>query len=1424
MTQAPRLRRRLPRKPKPPALRPRDARFRFLVENSRDIFFSMRLPEGRYEYISSGVMELHGMSPQQFYDDPQVFWRCVAPTWHERMHGWIAEVLCGKVRDKYEFEIIDRFGRLRWIEQRLVLVAAPDGRGFVLQGVASDRTEEREAALALRERAEHYRLLAESWPEQVLHTLNLDTGRVEYVSPSVERVLGYLPDELIGSPDMGMAIVAPQWREQVAAWFKELRAGIVRPSYEYELLRRDGSPRWVYQVGSLLPRDPGGDLRAQFTFRDITDARHDRRKLELSEALFRQLAEGWSEQVIMRYDLCNRRLEYLSPSIARVFGITPEMIARKEGELHDIIAPEWREQVAGWKQEAAQGRLAPEYEFELIDGWGRRRWVLMRGVILRGGDGRPQAAQFVLFDNTERKRLELELQSSRAFLECIIEQSPVSLWISDAEGTLIRTNQALRDTLQIEDADVAGRYNIFADRQAEEQGVMPIIRRVFEQGGTARFPLEYDTGRVDGLDARRPCRRILDFTITAVRDPADRTTNLIIQHVDITEQKRAQEELAKKDAMLSAMLRNLPFDFWARDKHLVSIMQSDASIRLWGDLGAGAEERVPPDTRAIWRETDRKVLEHSPVAEERSLRLPSGELRTYQSIVSQIRDGDEVLGLLGVNVDITERKAAEEALRRSTERYDELVRRIPVGVYLFSIRGGVQRFEYVSPRLCEMFGLNEAAFSEGARPFRPLAHPEDYDGMISAAETALARGAAFHWEGRFFVRGQMRWIRIEAEPGPLPDGVIWSGVVSDVTERRQAEEALSRSERRFAELIRNSFDTINILDADGRQVFVSDAVERMLGFTAAELSGIPVIEAMIHPDDQERVRECLARGLREGSAWAQYRHRHKDGSWVHLEAWGTNQLDNPDIGGVVVNVRDITDRLQAEEALARQSRLWRKLLESMHEGVWAFDEERRTIFANERLAAMTGYSVGELGRMRLSDMIDARQAQVLRERLQERRLGISGSMDYVLRRKDGALLPTHVSSAPILNADGEYEGLVCSLVDLSERKRMEGQLRRNQSRFEALYELSRLTTATEEQLAAYILRQALRLTGSNMGVVFFVSAGRSRLEPMAWEGKGQDAMCGLPVAGPTPWTSVYATGRPLMLNDFSAYAGQLPPGHAPVERFLGVPALDAGLPAAILGISGKEEPYTDEDSMQAALLMDGMWRAVRARRDQARIRASLKEKEALLREVHHRVKNNLQVVSSLLDMAGRRLPEPARRGLEEVGAKVQAMGLIHAQLHGDGASGAGAGIDLERYVRALFGQLREVYSGDMELSLDVRLDSLLLGLDAATPLGLVLNEALANAFRHARPPACETGGEGGRAGRVRIEAWREADGNVVIEVRDDGPGLPPGLDLERPAGLGMKLMAGLVRQQLRGELAIERGGGEGGGALVRIRFRPHIAG
>lgn len=133
---------------------------------------------------------------------------------------------------------------------------------------------------------------------------------------------------------------------------------------------------------------------------------------------------------------------------------------------------------------------------------------------------------------------------------------------------------------------------------------------------------------------------------------------------------------------------------------------------------------------------------------------------------------------------------------------------------------------------------------------------------------------------------------------------------------KQIEEFRKKDEEKFKQLIKNSFDMIVLLDSNGIQHYVSESCERILGYKPEELINISVIEQMVHPEDQEKtisgLHDILINSTNGG---AQYRHRHKNGGWVYLEAFGTNQLNNPLIKSLVLNVRDITERKIAEKEL-----------------------------------------------------------------------------------------------------------------------------------------------------------------------------------------------------------------------------------------------------------------------------------------------------------------------------------------------------------------------------------------------------------------------------------------------------------------------------------------------------------------------------
>jgi two-component sensor histidine kinase len=211
-----------------------------------------------------------------------------------------------------------------------------------------------------------------------------------------------------------------------------------------------------------------------------------------------------------------------------------------------------------------------------------------------------------------------------------------------------------------------------------------------------------------------------------------------------------------------------------------------------------------------------------------------------------------------------------------------------------------------------------------------------------------------------------------------------------------------------------------------------------------------------------------------------------------------------------------------------------------------------------------------------------------------------------------------------------------------------------------------------------------------------------------------------------------------------------------------------------------------------------------------RIRVALREKEILLKEIYHRVKNNLQVVVSLLALQSRNAGHAAaRNALNEGAQRIKSMALVHEQLY---QSGDLTSIAFADYARQL---LYHIVEGQGEAGARVTLSSEIapvdLGIETAVPLGLIVNELVTNAYKHAFPE--------GRRGSICLRLQALEDSQLELSVVDDGVGLPADFDAARAGSLGLRLVLSLS-EQLGASLV--NAAAEGGGSRFAIRFRPEM--
>lgn len=379
----------------------------------------------------------------------------------------------------------------------------------------------------------------------------------------------------------------------------------------------------------------------------------------------------------------------------------------------------------------------------------------------------------------------------------------------------------------------------------------------------------------------------------------------------------------------------------------------------------------------------------------------------------------------------------------------------------------------------------------------------------------------------------------------------------------------------------------------------------------------------------------------------------------------------------------------------------------------------------------------------------------------------------------------------------------------AERERLRRALRRAESEIRwqsrvgaALAELYRTLISpdsTIEQMANTVLGEARSLTRSAHGYVSSIHPATgdnvaltiTAMSPPGAEGAAAGG--GVTISrhsdGGYDGLRGYAlnTGMALFTNSpatHPAFAGY-PEGHIPVTRFLSVPVILAGKPAGQIAAANSMEDYTDRD-LEAVRQLAGFYAlALQRKQAQERTVAALREKEVLLREIHHRVKNNLQVISSLLHLQAGCVPDPrAREILKESQNRVRSMAMVHEQLH---RSRDLSRINFAEYIRNLVASLFCSYGIDSAtVTLRLVVGDASFSIDTAIPCGLIIQELVSNSLKHAFPD--------GRPGEIRVELQRQPENAWVLIVADDGLGLPDQAAVTDGGSLGLRLVRILADQ------------------------------
>jgi PAS domain S-box-containing protein len=468
--------------------------------------------------------------------------------------------------------------------------------------------------------------------------------------------------------------------------------------------------------------------------------------------------------------------------------------------------------------------------------------------------------------------------------------------------------------------------------------------------------------------------------------------------------------------------------------------------------------------------------------------------------------------------------------------------------------------------------------------------------------------------------------------------------------------------------------------------------------------------------------------------------------------------------------QDITERVQAEEIIRKSEERYRILADNVTDIIWILDLDFRYKYITPSVTRLRGYEPDELVGSSLMDLLSPESREMVleeyaRELQAEKNPNADPNRSVTLELeqgcKDGSTIWTEVKVKFLRDSQGIAQGLVGVTRDISDKKQAEEALRESEERFRTSF------MTTPDSISIHKGPDGVFV---DVNEAFCVITGYSKEDVV-----GREA------------NEVHIWDDP---DDRKRFVERLTKD-GKVQNFEAKFRMKNGnvrfglLSATAIMLQGEMHHISitrDITDMKAA---------------EERIKSSLKEKEILLKEVHHRVKNNLQVISGLLNLQAHHITDPgAREVYKESQNRVITMGLIHEELY---QSKDLAQVDFAAYIQNLSSNLFASY-GKEHSNVDLVLDAehIEMIVDTAIPCGLIVNELISNSLKHAFPMEKE--------GEVRVDFHSLGNGVYRLSVADSGVGLPEGFDFRRSKSLGLQLVT-VMTELLGGTIELNRDGG-----------------
>ncbi|MDZ8189845.1 MAG: PAS domain S-box protein [Nostoc sp. ChiSLP02] len=1114
--------------------------------------------------------------------------------------------------------------------------------------------------------------------------------------------------------------------------------------------------------------------------RDITERKQTELALHEREVMLYligdNLPNGAVYQVIRQLDGSDR-FSYLSGGIEKLMEVKVEDALRDSSLLYRQFLPEDIPRLQAAVEESMRNLSVFDIQLRIQTPSGQLKWFHFRSTPRKLQDGRV-AWDGLVVDVTDLKRTEETLRKSQALLEESQRVARLGNWEFELVSGKITWSKGLFDLFNRDPALLEPNYeeNLQLyhpeDRQKLHQAVERAIAtgesykeilRVPQPDGSNRYfeGIGYAEFNADG--------KVIRLYGTA-QDVTER-------EIALRDRQTAEETLRQSEERWQLAIVGTNEAIWDWDISTNQTFRSDRWCTILGyepnEISSSDDEwnvRIHRDDYARVMAAQEAYLSRQ-VADynvEYRLRCKDGSYRWVRSRAKGIWDeqGNPVrlIGSLGDISDVYDelrlRKLAEAALAKSEEQLRLTLEFNHIGIWDWNILTGDVIWNDNHFRL---LGLEPETSTANYQLWRDRVHPEDVDRVEQAVFKALAERTNFEAEYRvIYPDGSIRWLTgkgrgVYNETG---EAVRMLGVIIDVSATKQAEAALRESEARFQAFMNNSPVLAWITDTDGRVLYLNQVYLRTFKLQpdrAIEQSIFDLYPTEIAQQHFEHIRTVAQSNQVIEFIEVAPRPDGTVGEFLVYKFPILGLSGQKLVGRVAI---DITERKILERELAHQQQLLDAFISSAPVGLTVLDRHLHFTLVNQALAQMNGIpAAAHIGKTVWEIIPDlARKLEPIFQHV----LTIG---EPVLDLEIGGETPKDpgvkrtwlVSCFPIASQTQQPIGIGFVIVEISDRKRAQQML-----------ELQAVITRN--------IAEGICLIRTSDGIIVYANP---KFEQMFGYDSGE--LIGQHV-------SIVNYGdqnnTPEDINQ-AIRAAIFQHGEATYE----VHNLKKdGTPFWCSATSSVFE-HPEYGSVLVAVQQD----ITEHKQAEEKIKASLKEKEVLLKEIHHRVKNNLGIVSSLLQMQCRRTQDPQVAAiLCDSQNRIASIALVHEKLY---RSEDLADIDFAQYIPDLTTHLFDSYKvSSNQIKLKIQVDNASLDIETAIPCGLIINELVSNALKYAFV--------GNQEGEIEVKFYQESERTLILLIRDNGIGLPENFDTKKVKTLGITLVQGLVKQ-LKGKLEID---------------------